>query len=516
MSAAAVEAPSGIAPGCLGFDSRSTYRVRMGDLPLELLPPTPVRRTARATKIVATIGPATDQRVGELLDAGMAVARLNFSHGSPEEHRLRAESIRRAARERMTSVAILADLPGPKMRLGRFDGGKLRLQEGELLEVREGAQVSAPGEVRIDVAGVIAALAPGHKVSLADGQANLVVLSVHGDMAHCRVTRAGEIADRKGVHLPDSPIRYELPTAEDRKWIELARTIGVDMLGISFVGHASELEEIRGLAPGIQLVAKIERKAALENLDAILGATDGVMVARGDLGVELEIEELPLRQKEILDRAVRAGRFTITATEMLESMIEQSRPTRAEVTDVANAVLDGTDAVMLSAETAKGKYPIEAVRTMARVARAAESSPRYPGRPRYAPSQELGHFSSATCMAAAHVSGQLDGARIVCFTETGNTVRLLSHLRPGVEIIGLSPNPATVRWMCVLAHVRPILFRREPTLEDMLETATELLLARRIVQRDDPIVFVAGVPPGVARSTNVVKLHRVGEEVALR
>jgi pyruvate kinase len=240
------------------------------------------------------------------------------------------------------------------------------------------------------------------------------------------------------------------------------------------------------------------------------------MVARGDLGVELEIEQLPLRQKEILDRAVRAGRFTITATEMLESMIEHSRPTRAEVTDVANAVLDGTDAVMLSAETAIGKHPVEAVRTMARVARAAESSPRYASRPRYEPSQELGHFSSATYMAAAHVSSQLDGARIVCFSETGNTVRLLSHLRPGVEIIALSPNPATVRWMSVLAHVRPILFRREPSLEDMLETATELLLARRIVQRDDPIVFVAGVPPGVARSTNVVKLHRVGEEVALR
>ncbi len=488
----------------------------MGSLPLALLPAPPVRRPARSTKIVATIGPASEDRVGELLDAGLSVARLNFSHGHPDEHRRRAEKIRRAARERMTAVAILADLPGPKMRLGRFVGGRLALAEGELVALREGSGTSAPGEVRIDVPGAIEALAPRHRVLLADGQVTLEVLDVAGDTAHCRVVRAGDIADRKGVHLPDSPIRYELPTAEDRKWIEVAREIGVDMLGISFVGRASELEEIRGLAPGIQLVSKIERKAALLNLDSILGATDGVMVARGDLGVELDIEELPLRQKEILERAVRAGRFAITATEMLESMIEHSRPTRAEVTDVANAVLDGTDAVMLSAETAVGKYPVEAVRTMARVARAAEGSPRFAQRPRYESSEGLGHFSTATCIAAAHVSSQLDGARIVCFTETGNTVRLLSHLRPGVEIIGLSPNAATVRWMSVLAHVRPILFRREATLEDMLETATELLLARRIVQRDDPIVFVAGVPPGVARSTNVVKLHRVGEEVLLR
>ena len=330
------------------------------------------------------------------------------------------------------------------------------------------------------------------------------------------MTRGGDVANRKGVHLPDSPVRYELPTKEDREWIEVAREIGIDMLGVSFVGKASELEEIRGLAPGMQLVSKIERKAALENLDSILAATDGVMVARGDLGVEFEIERLPLLQKELLDRTIRAGRFTITATEMLESMIENSRPTRAEVTDVANAVLDGTDAVMLSAETAVGAYPVETVRTMARIARTAEGSPRYSDRPRYVPPPDLGHFSSATAVAAAHVASQLRGARLVCFSETGNTVRLLSRLRPDAEIIALSPNPEAVRWMSVLAHVRPILFRREPTIEDMLETAAELLVARGIAERDDEIVFVAGVPPGVARSTNVVKLHRIGEEVNLR
>ena len=489
----------------------------MAALPLELLPPPRAHTQARFTKIVATIGPASEDLVGELIDAGLAVARLNFSHGTPEEHRRRAKKIRQAARERMCAVAILADLPGPKMRLGRFAEKVLALDEGQTVDVREGAGVSAPGEVNLDVEGVLEALAPGHRVQLADGQVTLEVLSLHLDegRVHCRVTRAGEVSNRKGVHLPDSPVRYDLPTREDRAWIEVAREIGVDLLGISFVGHASEIEEIRGLAPGMRIVAKIERKTAIDNLDSILNATDGIMVARGDLGVEFEIEELPLLQKDMLDRTVRAGCFSITATEMLESMIENSRPTRAEVTDVANAVLDGTDAVMLSAETAVGAYPVIAVRTMARVARAAERSPSYVNRPRYVPPPDLGHFSSATAVAAAHVAGQLDRARIVCFSETGNTVRLLSRLRPAVEIIAFSPNSASVRWMCVLAHVRPIRFRREATLDEMLETAAELLVARGLAQRDDEIVFVAGVPPGVARSTNVVKLHRVGEEVNL-
>lgn len=482
-------------------------------LPARFLPRrTRAREIPRFTKIVATIGPASEDRLGELIDAGLSVARLNFSHGTPDEHRRRMEKIRAASTHRMTPVAVLADLPGPKMRTGMFPGGKVELALDQEVRLKPGQGEAGPGEVYIGVDDLLEAVKPGHRVSLADGQVLVEARSVEADAIVGVVLREGPVGNRKGVHLPDSDVRYELPTSEDRELIQLARELGVDMLGISFVGRASELEEIRGLAPGIALVSKIERKSALQNLDEILSATDGVMVARGDLGVELDLEQLPLVQKEILERSVRAGVFTITATEMLESMIEAGRPTRAEVTDVANAVLDGTDAVMLSAETAVGKHPVAAVATMAKVAKVAESSEIYRRRPRLQAGFERGFFSRATAMAAVHVANQVGVDRIVCFSETGNTVRLLSRFCPETEIIALSPRADTVRKMTVLAHVRPILFRREETLDAMIDTAADLLLARGIVEVGDRVVFVAGVPVGFARSTNVLKLHRIGED----
>ncbi|MEL6714209.1 MAG: pyruvate kinase [Planctomycetota bacterium] len=466
----------------------------------------------RFTKIVATIGPGSEDRLGELIDAGLSVARLNFSHGTADEHRRRMTKIRAASADRMTPIAVLADLPGPKMRTGTFPGGSVPLAVGDVVRIKAGGNEAAPGEVYINVPDVVEEVEPGHRIFLADGQLMLVARSKDKDSIEAEVLRGGPVGNRKGVHLPDSNVRYDLPTDEDRELIQLARELGVDMLGVSFVGHASELEEIRGLAPGIQLVSKIERKTALSNLDEILESTDGLMVARGDLGVEMELEKLPLVQKQILRRAVAAGVYTITATEMLESMIEASRPTRAEVTDVANAVLDGTDAVMLSAETAVGKHPVEAVRTMARIARRAEDSEIYDARPRLESAPESGSFTRATAMAAVHVANEVDVGRIVCFSETGNTVRLISRFRPRAEIIALSPRPDTVRQCSVLAHVRPLLFRREESIEAMIDTASDLLLARRIVEMGERVVFVAGVPVGFARSTNLLKLQRIGED----
>lgn len=491
------------------------FAPRRRRLPARFLPtPAVEREKPRYTKIVATIGPASEDHLGELIDAGLSVARLNFSHGSAEEHRRRMQKIRAASTDRMTPVAVLADLPGPKMRTGFFPEGSIDLKVGDQIRMKPGQEEAAPGEVYIGVDDLLEAVKPGHRVSLADGQVLVEATEAHPDHILGVVLRGGPVGNRKGVHLPDSDVRYELPTAEDRELIELAKELGVDMLGISFVGKASELEEIRGLAPGIQLVSKIERKSALLNIEQILDATDGVMVARGDLGVELDLEQLPLVQKEILQRSVRAGVFTITATEMLESMIEAGRPTRAEVTDVANAVLDGTDAVMLSAETAVGKHPIGAVATMARIAKVAESSEIYTERPRLAAGAERGFFSRATALAAVHVANEIGVDRIVCFSETGNTVRLLSRFCPSAEIIALSPRPDTVRKMAVLAHVRPILFRREDSLDAMIETAADLLVARGIAAVGDQVAFVAGVPVGFARSTNVLKLHRIGEDAS--
>jgi len=275
------------------------------------------------------------------------------------------------------------------------------------------------------------------------------------------------------------------------------------------------VKKIRALCNGALMIAKIERMAALENLDGLLAESDGIMVARGDLGVEAELEQLPLIQKSLIAAALRAGKFAITATEMLESMVESSRPTRAEVTDVANAVLDGSDALMLSAETAVGAYPGEAVATMARIARAVEHSQRYHDLPHPAFRSSEANFSNATALAAVQAAEALKVSKIVCFTETGNQARLISRYRPTAEVLALSPHPRTVNNMTVLAHVRPILFRREKSLEDMLYMASEMLVVRGLAHYGDTIVFVAGVPPGIKSSTNVMKLHRIGEEVKM-
>jgi pyruvate kinase len=307
----------------------------------------------------------------------------------------------------------------------------------------------------------------------------------------------------------------ELPSARDRADIALARSLGVDMLGMSFVSNAREIARIRALAPDLVLVAKIERRAALDDLKAIVDVADGVMVARGDLGVELRLEQVPLAQKAIIRAALEAGKFAITATEMLESMVHASRPTRAEVTDVANAVLDGTDAVMLSAETAVGEHPLEAVEAMVQIAREVEASERYHELARTAFRKSEPTFSNATALAAAQAAEALGIRKIACFTETGNTVRLLSRYRSPAEIVALTPSERTLRAMTVLSHVRPILVERGVSLESMLHDAESLLVARGLAVRGEEVIFVAGVPPGVARSTNVMKLHRIGEPTRL-
>lgn len=468
------------------------------------------------TKIVATIGPASEEQVGTLIDAGMDVARINFSHGEPDEHRRRVENLREASRVRGKAIGILADIPGPKLRLGRFEDGDRTLMEGEVVRVLQGDGVAGPGEVLFDFGGFLQSVAPGHRMMLADGQAVLGVEEVRGDSIVARVLQPGVLGDCKGVHLPDSALDYELPTPRDRQCIDLAVSMGVDMIGISFVGRASEVETVRSLAPGLATVAKIERRLALENLEEILEVSDGVMVARGDLGVELDLERVPIVQKSLLRAAREAGCFSITATEMLESMIGSSRPTRAEVADVANAVLDGTDALMLSAETAVGSFPVEAVLTMGRVAAAVEGGPDYLNRTdRGVRSNWEGDTAGAIAIAASRLAGALGIPKIVCFTESGRTVRLVSRCRPSAEIIGLSPDEKVVRQMAVLAHVRPMPFPPVESLEDMLTQASRMLLREGVVGQGEEIVFVAGVPAGVSRSTNLVKVHRIGEDVTL-
>ena len=469
--------------------------------------------TERAyTKIVASIGPASEGRIGELIDAGLSVARLNFSHGEHDEHRRRAELIRKTAEERGVSIGLLGDVQGPKLRLAHFVDGKLELGRGDVLRLSEGSGTADPGEALFNFPGFLEAVTVGHRIFLADGVVELRVVEDQGDHLLAKVTKGGWIGDRKGVALPDSALAVELPTEKDRKDLELARELGLEFIGASFVCDAADVRAIRSLAPESQIVAKIERAAAVENIDEILREADGIMVARGDLGVETALEGLPMLQKSLLAKASAAGRFTITATEMLESMVEVPRPTRAEAAD---AVLDGTDAVMLSAETAVGAWPVEAVRTMGRIARSVEQSPVYQRRPK-APFREMEpDFSNAIARAAVLVSEALSIRTIVCFTESGNTARLLSRYRPNAVVHAFSPHQATQTAMSVLAHVVAHPFLRATSLEEMLWEASRRLLDLGVASFGDEVVFVAGVPPGISRTTNVMKLHRVGEPVRL-
>ena len=468
-----------------------------------------------ATKIVATIGPASEGCIPELIDAGMSVARINFSHSTEKEHRRRVELIRAAAEERGEAVGILADIQGPKLRLGRFPGGEVHLRQDETYRLIEGSSCEDEGCIPFDFEGFLQSIRPGDRLFLADAAVEMVAEECAKGAVIARVRRAGVIGDRKGVHLPDSDLSFEVPTDADRDHIALARDMGVDMLGLSFISRAEEVDRVRHMAPELLLVAKIERKSALDDLQAILEASDGLMVARGDLGVEVKLSQLPLVQKRIIAEALRGGKFAITATEMLESMVKNSRPTRAEVNDVANAVLDGTDAVMLSAETAVGAFPVEAVAAMTHISREMESSQHYHDLPRVAFRENEPTFSNATALAAVQAAEALGIQRIVAFTESGNTVRLLSRYRPGAEIIALTPSRHTLNAMTILAHVRPMLCQRAKSLEDMLHEAQTMLLEREMVVPGQEVIFVAGVPPGVSRSTNVMKLHRMGEATRL-
>jgi len=475
----------------------------------------PIGRTAY-TKIIATIGPASEELVGELIDAGMDVARINFSHGTHEEHRRRIEAIRREAEARGRVIGILADISGPKLRMGQLAASPHRLAEDETVEVFEGESSDDPGRIPVATAGLIERVRQGQRILLADGAVELVAdEDARGTRITATVKGPGRIADRKGVSLPDSRLSLAVPTEKDRRDLAFARELGVDFCGISFVSGPEEVEAVRSLCPDAWMIAKIERAVAVENVDRIIEASDGIMIARGDLGVELDFERLPAIQKALHHAALTRGKFTITATEMLESMVVASRPTRAEVSDVAHAVLDGTDAVMLSAETAVGADPIAAVRVMNTVAASVESSQRDHELPRGGYRGVETSFANAVAMAAADAAEVLGVKCIVTFTETGRAARLLSQYRPGAEVLALSPHLRTLRRTSVLAHVRPVAFPRIEALEDMLEQASALLLQLGQVSEGDTVVFVAGVPPGVASSTNVLKLHRIGDPIKL-
>jgi len=422
-------------------------------------------RPSHKTKIVATIGPASEspEVLAQMLRAGMSVARLNFSHGEPEDHCRLIERIRAASAETGRRVAIMGDLPGPKIRIGDLAEEPIELERDEEITLTTEDVPGRRGRVSVAFPGLTAAVRPGDLIYLNDGFILLRVREVAGSEVHCRVRVGGELRSRKGLNLPGIDLGISAFTEDDARWLGFAAEQGLDAVSQSFVGTADDIETVRARAAAIGyrpfIIAKIERAGALENLDAILAATDGLMVARGDLGVEIPIEQIAVVQKDIMAKANRAGKPVITATQMLESMVKHRRPTRAEATDVANAILDGTDCVMLSAESAMGRFPVESIEMLAGIAASIEPNrPRWPLREALETRGWDGNVRTVDLIALSvhHSIERICPRAVLVPTQSGATARNVGRFRLPVWITALSPNEPTCQALQFSYGVEPV------------------------------------------------------------
>ncbi|NNC92581.1 MAG: pyruvate kinase [Acidimicrobiia bacterium] len=465
----------------------------------------------RKTKIIATLGPAvaSPDAISELVEAGMDVARLNFSHGTHADHEQNLAWVHAAAERHGHAVAVLQDIQGPKIRVGRFPGSSVTLEAGEAVTLLSGEEEASPGEIYIKYLDRVENLASGDLIQLFDGRITLEVSSIDSAV-RATIVQGGELRDRQGAAFPGLAVDLPAITEQDRDDLRAGVAMGVDLVAASFVGSAADVRDVRDLAGEIPVIAKLERTVAYRALDEIIREADGIMVARGDLGVELSWAALPRVQKDIIARTNAGGKLAITATEMLESMKESHRPTRAEVTDVANAVFDGTDAVMLSAETAVGKFPIRSVEVMDVICREAEKSPELHLMTDDTFIAHAARFPSAIAKAAVEVTHNLGIPNLACFTESGSTARLLSKYRPDADIIAFTNNEPTFRRMAGYWGVRPRLIGRHDTTDDLIIAAGEELIAEGVVEPGEHVVMVAGIPPNQGAQTNLVQIHRVG------
>jgi pyruvate kinase len=468
----------------------------------------------RHSKIVCTIGPASrsPQMIDRLLRAGMDVARLNFSHGTHEEHAKNISVLRAAAVKHQKPIAILADLQGPKIRTGPLaGGGPVLLRTGQSFVITTQKVLGDSTRVNTTFTPLPREVHRGDRILLSDGLIELRVTQVRDRQVICEVVNGGALGEHKGINLPGVKLRVPAMTPKDRADLIFALKHGADYIAVSFVRRPEDVvlakRLIRRAGKDTPVIAKLEKPEAIENLDAILRAADGVMVARGDLGVEMNPERVPVVQKAIIARAREFRRPVITATQMLESMTENPRPTRAEASDVANAIFDGSDAVMLSAETASGKYPIEAVNMMARIIEEAEASIREFPRPAM---QEQLKVAETVAELVCHASRELHMKLIAVFTHSGFTARLVSRYRPLVPIVAFSPEAETRRRMALIWGVYPRNIQDVQKVDGLAPVAEKRLLQERLVRQGDVIGIVAGTPMGIRGTTNFMKFHVIG------
>jgi pyruvate kinase len=475
----------------------------------------------RKTKIVATVGPASrsEERLRELLEAGVDVFRLNMSHGDLAGHQQAVDSIRKVSSELSLPTAILVDLQGPKIRLGTFrEGIPVHLDPNQRFVLTTKDVEGTPEIASVSYKALPEEVKPGDRILVDDGLVELRVESVTSTEVVTRAVFGGLLKDRKGVNFPDSSLSVPAITEKDRADIRFAVKNEVDYLALSFVRRADDIALAQEIVSdldekhhSIPMIAKIEKPQALQDIQKILTVSDGIMVARGDLGVEVPAERVPLIQKDLISSAIRVAKPVITATQMLESMTHTPRPTRAEASDVANAILDGTDAVMLSAETATGQFPLEAVRTMNRIAEWTESSPK--SYSRFADDHDqvyLPTFAHSVCRAAIIAANQLEATKIIVFTESGATAGILSSFRPHPLILACTPRKDVYHRLSLLRGVAPVQMDYVGDSDTLIRAADQILIQGRLASRLETVIIVAGVM-NVSGATNMMKIHRVDE-----
>ena len=476
-------------------------------------------KSAKKTKIVCTLGPASqsEETLTKLMENGLNVCRFNFSHGSHEEHKERMDAVKKVREKLNKPVAILLDTKGPEIRTGNFADPEVFLEEGSKFTITMADVMGTKEICTVSYKGLADDVVKGDLILIDDGLVGLRVEEVVGEEIHCIVENSGIVKNHKGVNVPGVKINLPALTPKDISDIEFGITQGIDFIAASFVRKASDVLAIREVlenndATYIQIISKIENQEGVDNLDEILQVSDGLMVARGDLGVEIPTEEMPIVQKEMIKKCNELGKPVITATQMLDSMIRNPRPTRAEVTDVANAIYDGTDAIMLSGETAAGKYPVEAVKTMATIAKRIEETLDYDNILRNKGLNNT-NVTDAISYATCTTAKSLTASGIVTSTSSGHTARMVSKFRPNTPIIAATPNERTSRQLSLSWGVYTVNCQQAGNTDDLIDNSIEASKNEGFIHDGELVVITAGVPTGVSGTTNLIKVHVVSEEI---
>ena len=471
----------------------------------------------RKTKIVCTLGPATDseQIITRLIKAGMDVVRLNFSHGTYDFHRTMIGIIRKVSDRLNRSIPILQDLQGPKLRIGRVKNGQVELKKGNTITITTEPILGDETILSTSYKSLPDDVKPGDIILLDDGLIQLKVKGKSAAEVKCQVVEGGILSDHKGINLPGVNISQPSFTEKDQRDLRFGMEQGVDFVAMSFVRSPDDVVQLKNMIrknkKEIPVIAKLEKPEAIKHIDRIIDIADGVMIARGDLGVEMPLQKVPSLQKMIIRKAVQKGKPVITATQMLESMRYSSRPTRAEVSDVANAILDGTDAVMLSAETATGNYPITTVKTMAKIIREAERTAHQLLAQHLSPAEKTMSIADAISHSACEAAEYLKVKAIVAFSKSGFTARMVSKYRPNTHIIAFSPSEIVQHQLNLSWGVRPLKMEFLNSTDEIIQQTEKVLLKKKFVKEGDIIVILMGAPIFVTGTTNLMKLHVVGE-----